>query len=195
MSELEELKAKLSKTNQLLDKLDERLAHGEISEARYKQLSEKYRAEAENLKNLVTEKELLHEVGLEGETREPVVEYQKEPEKIKYKEPEIKKEEKKGSITSAFFWMLFLSILLFWLPIIGSLIAGFVGGRKAGSVGRAILAGLLPTIIMVFLSTTVLSSILGGILGAILGGAVGIIIFLSSVILIIGAIIGAATAK
>jgi hypothetical protein len=66
-NELKDLKEKLRKTNQLLDKLDERLAQGELTEAKYKELSEKYRAEADSLKNLVAEKELLKEVGLKDE--------------------------------------------------------------------------------------------------------------------------------
>jgi len=66
-NELKELKEKLSKTNQLLDKLDERLAQGELTEAKYKELSEKYRAEADKLKNLIAEKELLDEVGLKDD--------------------------------------------------------------------------------------------------------------------------------
>lgn len=61
------LKERLNKLNQLLDKLDERLATGEIGEAKYKELAEKYKAEAENLKNQIAEKELLHEVGLKAE--------------------------------------------------------------------------------------------------------------------------------
>ncbi len=65
--ELKDLKEKLRKTNQLLDKLDERLAQGEITEAKYKQLAEKYKAEADGLKNLIAEKELLDEVGLKDE--------------------------------------------------------------------------------------------------------------------------------
>lgn len=43
--------------------------------------------------------------------------------------------------------MFLLSILLFWLPFIGPLVAGFVGGRKAGTLGNAILAVFLPTVI------------------------------------------------
>jgi hypothetical protein len=62
--ELKRLKEKLSKINALLDKLDERLAQGEITEAKYKELAEKYRAESDSLKNLIAEKELLDEVGL-----------------------------------------------------------------------------------------------------------------------------------
>ncbi len=63
-SKLTEVKGRLSKINELLDKLDERLAQGEITEAKYKELSEKYRAEADSLKNLISEKELMDEVGL-----------------------------------------------------------------------------------------------------------------------------------
>ncbi len=66
-NELKELKEKLSKTNQLLDKLDERLVNGELTEAKYKELAGKYKAEADSLKNLIAEKELLSEVGLKTE--------------------------------------------------------------------------------------------------------------------------------
>lgn len=66
-NELKELKEKLSKTNQLLDKLDERLVNGELTEAKYKELAGKYKAEADNLKNQIAEKELLGEVGLKDE--------------------------------------------------------------------------------------------------------------------------------
>ncbi len=55
---------------------------------------------------------------------------------------------KKGSIESAaIIWAFLISLLLFWLPIIGPLIAGIVGGKKAGSVGSAILAVFLPCIV------------------------------------------------
>lgn len=45
-------------------------------------------------------------------------------------------------------WMGGLSLLLFWLPGVGPLIAGLVGGYKAGTVGRAILAVFLPAVLM-----------------------------------------------
>ena len=92
MNELKELKERLSKINALLDKLDERLALGEIGESRYKELSEKYRAEADGLKNQIAEKELLQEVGLKAEEKEePIVEYpEEEPEKPVFKEGRVK---------------------------------------------------------------------------------------------------------
>jgi len=55
----------------------------------------------------------------------------------------------KGSKVAYSFWSavrytFFLSILLWWLPIFGQMIAGYVGGRRAGSPWKAIAAALLP---------------------------------------------------
>jgi hypothetical protein len=101
----------------------------------------------------------------------------------------------RGSVLVAMLWMILLSILLFWLPAIGPAIAGFVGGRKAGGVGPAILAAVLPGIVfggLLFAFATALTGVpllaalagIGGLalalahigpllLGAIIGGAVG----------------------
>ncbi len=97
-----------------------------------------------------------------------------------------------GSIASAILWMFILSVLLFWLPIMGPLIAGFVGGRKAGTLGNAILAVILPAVVFgvaLFFLATVLSGI--PLLGFI-AGAGGITLALAHVgPLLIGAIVGA----
>ena len=69
---------------------------------------------------------------------------------------------KQGSIGSAMIWMLVLSILLFWLPVVGPLIAGFVGGRKAGSLSNALIAVLLPGL-MVGVAMFFLASLLTGL--------------------------------
>ncbi len=81
MEDIKSHKDKIGKINTLLDKLDERLACGEITEARYRELRDRYKAEAEELKDHLTEQELMHEVGLEaGEDKE--AEYrEEEPEK------------------------------------------------------------------------------------------------------------------
>jgi RNA polymerase subunit RPABC4/transcription elongation factor Spt4 len=88
MNELKELKERCSKVNALLDKLDERLVQGELSEAKYKELAGKYRAEADSLKNQIAEKELLQDVGLKAEEKEePTSEYtEKQPEMPVFKE-------------------------------------------------------------------------------------------------------------
>jgi len=53
-----------------------------------------------------------------------------------------------SSLLAAFLWMFFLSILLFWAPVFGQFIAGLVGGKKAGNVGRAICAFFFPAIVL-----------------------------------------------
>jgi len=42
------------------------------------------------------------------------------------------------------FWIVLLSLLLFWIPILGPAVAGYVGGRKAGTPLRAAIAALIP---------------------------------------------------
>lgn len=68
-----------------------------------------------------------------------------------------------GSIFWGSFWMLVLSVLLFWLPGLGSLIAGVVGGKIAGGVGRAFIASIIPSI--------ALGAILGFLIKALTGVA------------------------
>jgi len=45
-------------------------------------------------------------------------------------------------------WTVILSALLFWLPVVGPAIAGYVGGRKAGGPMRGIIAVLIPAMVM-----------------------------------------------
>ena len=56
--------------------------------------------------------------------------------------------------------MVGISVLLFWIPTVGPLIAGFGGGRKAGSVGPAIMAAIIPAVLvaaLLFLLGTLVS--------------------------------------
>lgn len=66
MEDIKSHKDKIKKINTLLDKLDERLACGEITESRYMELRDRYKAEAEKLKDHLTEQEIMQEVGLEA---------------------------------------------------------------------------------------------------------------------------------
>ncbi len=56
---LKELNDRLDQITALFDKLDESLAQGEITEAKYKELTEKYRAEADSLKDQIAEKKFM----------------------------------------------------------------------------------------------------------------------------------------
>ena len=99
---------------------------------------------------------------------------------------------RQGSVGSAIAWMFLLSILLLWLPFIGPLIAGFVGGRKAGSVGNAILAVFLPAIVF-GAALFFLGSLMTGIpVFGVIAGAGGFVLVAAHVgPLLLGAIVGA----
>ena len=99
--------------------------------------------------------------------------------------------EKKGSIVAGIVWMFIISLLLFWLPIVGPLIAGLVGGKKSGGVGNALLAVFLPGIVfgvLLFILATALTGIplIGSIAGA--GGLILALVHIGP--LLVGAIIG-----
>jgi hypothetical protein len=88
--------------------------------------------------------------------------------------------------------MFVLSVLLFWLPVIGPLIAGFVGGRRAGGIGNAILAVFLPGIVigaLLFFFGTLLT---GVPLVGVLAGTGGVVLALAHIgPMLLGAILGA----
>ncbi len=106
---------------------------------------------------------------------------------------------RRGSIFSAMGWMVGLSAVLFWLPVIGSLIAGYVGGRKAGGVWPAVWAALLPGALFWFLAT-ILTGLVGwipliGPLWGALAGLGGVVLGTMSIIpLMIGAVLGGMSA-
>src|ERR1044071_7752897 len=99
--------------------------------------------------------------------------------------------EGKGSVAAVIFWMFLISLLLFWLPVLGPLIAGFVGGKKAGGVGGALMAVFLPAVVfgvaLFFLAAT-----LSGIPAiGVIAGAGGMVLALAHVgPLLLGAILG-----
>ena len=99
--------------------------------------------------------------------------------------------EKEGSIVGAILWMFVISILLFWLPFIGPLIAGIVGGNKAGGVGSAIIAVFLPGIVIGIVLFALASSLTGvPLLGAVAGAGGLVLSFAQIGPLLIGAVIG-----
>jgi hypothetical protein len=100
-----------------------------------------------------------------------------------------------GSIVGAILIMFFISILLFWAPVFGPIIAGFAGGKKAGGIGGAVMATLLPGIavgIGLFLLTGTLAGM--PVVGAVAGMG-GTILALAHVgPMLLGAIVGGALA-
>ena len=100
-------------------------------------------------------------------------------------------DENNGSIFMGTFWMFVISLLLFWLPGIGSLIAGIVGGKRAGGVMAGIMAAMLPGIVVgiaLFFAGTMLTAL--PVVGAILAGS-GLLLYVFYIPpLLIGALIG-----
>jgi hypothetical protein len=102
---------------------------------------------------------------------------------------------RQGSVVSGTIWMLGLAILLFWLPVVGPLIAGFVGGRKSGGVGPALISSIVPALLasgLLFLVGTVFGA---PIIGAIVGAGVFVVILVELVPMTLAAIVGGATAE
>lgn len=66
----------------------------------------------------------------------------------------------KGDIAAGMSVMLMLSVLLSWIPGLGTLVAGIVGGRVASGFTAAFLASLLPGLligVLLFFLATLLS--------------------------------------
>lgn len=106
----------------------------------------------------------------------------------------------KRGVGPAMAWMVGLSIALSWVPLFGGLIAGFVGGRKAGAIGPALVAVFLPGVILLLLSVFVGGlvgwiPVIGQLWGALAGVGGWALSFMNVIPLVIGAVVGGATAK
>lgn len=94
-------------------------------------------------------------------------------------------------VISGAIWMTALSVLFFWLPVLGPLLAGLMGGKKAGGVGSAVLAVFVPGIVLSLL-LLVFSSLLTGlpVVGMVFAGA-GFLFYVADVgLLLVGALVG-----
>lgn len=99
----------------------------------------------------------------------------------------------RGDVVTAMLWMLILSLLLFWLPFIGPLVAGIVGGKKAGDIPTAVMAVFLPVILMggafFFVGSGLTGVFLIGALAGLMGAGL-MIVLLAMIPLLLGAVIG-----
>lgn len=103
--------------------------------------------------------------------------------------------EPRGSVVAGMIWMAIISILLFWLPVFGPLIAGIVGGKKAGGVWNGIVAVFLPALLLAGLLFAFGSALTGlPVLGMLAGMGVFVLIIAGIGPLLVGAIIGGALA-
>lgn len=101
---------------------------------------------------------------------------------------------KQGSLVMAMIWMAVLSLLLFWLPLLGPLLAGFVGGRTAGSGSRGLLAALLPAAVLCFMLVGFGTALIGlPVVGVIASTSLFLLIVVQSLPLLLGAFVGGLT--
>lgn len=92
--------------------------------------------------------------------------------------------------------MFLVNALLFWLPFLGPLIAGFVGGRLSGGVIEALIAAILPSLLIGALLFVLGSAITGIALIGVIAGAGGLTLALSNLgLLLVGALIGGLIAE
>lgn len=96
----------------------------------------------------------------------------------------------KDSIAVASLIMTGLAILIGWIPIVGPAVAGYIGGRKAGSPGRGFVAGLIPAVIVGILVVMILALFDLPIIGTVTGFAVAIWVAIEAIPLLIAALIG-----
>jgi len=88
-----------------------------------------------------------------------------------------------------------LTLLLFWLPVLGPLIAGLVGGVKAGTVGRAVAAVFVPALLTGVLAAGGVSYLADVWPWGLLAGLGAVVICLLNVVpLFAGAVAGAVLA-
>lgn len=90
------------------------------------------------------------------------------------------------------YWMLLLSVLLFWLPALGPLIAGYVGGKKAGGTIRGIFAAILPTLLVGAAIFVIGAGLELPLIGAIAASVVVLYLLIHGGGVLIGALIGGA---
>jgi hypothetical protein len=98
------------------------------------------------------------------------------------------------SLVVAAAWMVLISVVLFFLPALNGLIGGAVGGYKAGSAKRGLIAALLPALAAGIGIWVILAIFNAPILGFLSGLAFGVWALISSIGLLIGAVLGGAVA-
>ena len=93
----------------------------------------------------------------------------------------------RGSVLKAAFLMGVISLLLIWLPIVGPVIAGIVGGRAARTVGKALVASIIPSVLVAGALFAILNAFELPLIGALSGLAVFVFILIGDIPMAIAA--------
>ncbi|HVM35631.1 MAG TPA: hypothetical protein VM784_09835 [Actinomycetota bacterium] len=93
----------------------------------------------------------------------------------------------RGSVIKAAFLMSVVSLLLIWLPIVGPIVAGVVGGRAARTVGKALVASVVPSLLLGAGLFVILNAFDLPLIGALSGIAVFVFVLIGDIPMAIAA--------
>ena len=93
----------------------------------------------------------------------------------------------RGSVMKAALYMGVISLVLIWLPIVGPVIAGIAGGKAARTVGKALVASVIPSIVLGVGLFAILNAFDLPLVGALSGLAVFVFIFIGDIPMMIAA--------
>jgi hypothetical protein len=102
--------------------------------------------------------------------------------------------EPRANVFIAALWMVAITLALFFVPLVNGLIGGVVGGYKAGTPKRGVIAAIIPAAVVGVALWLLLTAFALPVLGLVAGAALGMVILLADVGLLIGALIGGAYA-
>lgn len=101
---------------------------------------------------------------------------------------------RRGSVVTGGLVMLVLAILLSWLPLLGPLIAGGVGGWMIADPRRALTVALIPAVALAAVVVLVLVAFDLRVLGAVAGLGMFLFVVFQEIPLLVGAWAGGAYA-
>lgn len=93
----------------------------------------------------------------------------------------------RGSVVKAALYMGVISLLLIWLPIVGPVIAGIAGGKAARTVGKALVASVIPSIVLGIGLSALLNAFELPLIGALSGFALFVFILVGDIPMMIAA--------
>jgi hypothetical protein len=102
----------------------------------------------------------------------------------------FEKGHRKSSLIASSLWMIAISLILFFVPVVNGFIGGLVGGYKAGTTLRGIEAALIPALV-VALGLGILLAMFHAPTMAVVSGLTGfLVVALSSIGIILGGAVG-----
>lgn len=101
----------------------------------------------------------------------------------------------RSSIVAGSLWMIGVTLVLFFLPLINGVIGGLVGGYKVGGVRRALTAAILPAVAAAVGLWIIFAIAEAPVWGFLAGLTAATLVVLADLGIFIGAAIGGALAN